>query len=89
MIFSNEEFNNELKNRWFQLRVELWNEEFISNMISEMYEDIKTILEIDANMWYRRIFEDRWKEKLEESIDHLFEWIPNRFNFCDDYFENV
>jgi len=88
-LLSNEEFNNELKNRWFQLRGELWNEEFILNMISEMYEDIKTILEIDANMWYRRIFEDSWQEKLEESIDHLFEWIPNRLNFCDDYFENV
>jgi len=88
-LLSNEEFNNELKNRWFQLREEVWTEEFILNMISEMYEDIKNILEIDANMWYRRIFEDSWKEKLEESIDHIFEWIPNRLNFCDDYFENV
>ena len=43
-------------------------------MISEMYEKIKTILEIDANMWYQSIFEESWKEKL--------------INFCDDYFEN-
>ena len=88
-LLNNEEFRNELKNRWFHLREELWTEEFILDMISDMYEDIKFILEIDANMWYQSIFEDNWKDKLQVSIDYLFEWIPNRLFFCDYYFANI
>ena len=88
-LLNNEEFRNELKIRWFQLREELWTNEFIIDMISDMYEEIKIILEIDASMWYRSIFEESWKQELEESIDHLYEWIPKRLNFCDYYFENI
>ncbi len=86
-LLHNAEFRTELKNRWFQLREEVWTEEFILNILSEIYEEIKTLVEIDAKMWYQGIFGDNWKQKLEESIDNLFEWIPDRLIFCDDYFQ--
>jgi hypothetical protein len=88
-LLNNEEFRRDLKNRWFQLREELWTEKYVLDMISKMYKKINHILELDANIWYQTIFEDHWKEKLEESIDHLFEWIPKRFLFCDTYFFNL
>ena len=88
-LLNNKEFRSALKYRWFYLRQKLWTEEFILDVISDIYDEIKTLVEIDANMWYQKIFENDWRDKLEESISHLFEWIPNRLFFCDSYFEQL
>jgi len=85
-LLSNHEFREECKTRWNQLRVELWTEEFILDIISDMYDEIKEVLEIDSNRWYPWLFGDEWRERVEESIDWLFDWIPERLEFCDLYF---
>jgi len=64
-------------------------EEFIIDIVSDMYEEIKDISELDSEIWYPWIFEKNWEEEVDEAVNYLFEWIPNRLNFCDDYFENV
>ena len=86
-LLSNEEFRNEINNRWFQLREELWTEEFILDIVSDMYEEIKDVLQIDASKWYPWLFGDDWEERVNESIDWLLDWIPKRLDFCDMYFE--
>jgi len=88
-LLNNEDFKTDAKNRWFQLREELWTEEFIIDMVTDMYEEIKDISELDSEIWYPWIFEENWEEEVNEAVKYLFEWIPNRLNFCDDYFENV
>jgi len=85
-LLNNDEFREECKARWNQLRVELWTEEFILDIISDMYDEIKEVLEIDSNKWYPWLFGDDWEERVEESIDWLFDWIPKRLEFCDIYF---
>ena len=85
-LLGNEEFILDCKNRWFQLREELWTEEFILDMVLEMYEDIRSILEIDTKMWYPLIFEVGWEKEVNEAVNYLFEWIPERLKYCDSYF---
>jgi len=85
-LLNNDGFREECKARWNQLRVELWTEEFILDIISDMYDEIKEVLEIDSNKWYPWLFGDDWEERVEESIDWLFDWIPKRLEFCDIYF---
>lgn len=85
-LLDNQNFLNEAKNRWFQLRQELWTEEFILDMVSETYDKIKVVLEIDSSIWYPWLFGDDYEERVEESIDWLYEWIPERLEFCDSYF---
>jgi hypothetical protein len=88
-LLSDEEFIQACKDRWRYLREQLWTEEFILDMVSDMYKDIKLILEIDSNMWYPWLFEKDWNLRVEEAVDHLFDWIPKRLEFCDIYFENL
>ncbi len=88
-LLGNEEFILDCKNRWFQLREELWTEEFILDMVLEMYEDIRSILEIDTKMWYPWIFEVGWEKEVNEAVNYLFEWIPERLEYCDSYFSEL
>ncbi|MFX0071856.1 MAG: CotH kinase family protein [Candidatus Hermodarchaeota archaeon] len=85
-LLSNEDFRTEMKARWFQLREQLWTEEYILDLVSENYEEIREILRIDAAKWYPWLFGDDWEERLDEAIDWLYNWIPERILFCDMYF---
>ncbi|MFX1258132.1 MAG: CotH kinase family protein [Promethearchaeota archaeon] len=82
-LLSNTSFLQECKDRWFELREKLWTKNFILDMLSDMYEEIKEIIEYDVNMSYKPSME----QELSEYIDDLFEWIPDRLDFCDSYFE--
>jgi len=86
-LLNDEEFIQGCRNRWSYLREQLWTEESILDMVTDMYEDIKIILEIDSNMWYPYLFEENWDDEVEEAVDHLYEWIPKRLAFCDNYFQ--
>ena len=86
-LLGNQEFIIDAKERWNFLRHSIWTEEFILGMISDMYEDIKDILKIDAKIWYPLIFKNDWEAEIEEAINYLYEWIPKRLDFCDSYFE--
>ena len=88
-LLNDEEFRVGLKNRWRYLREQLWTDERILDRVSDMYEKIKLILEIDANMWYPWLFEQDWDQKVDEAVDHLYDWIPKRLAFCDIYFGNL
>ena len=79
-------FRNKTNRRWSQLRNELWTEEYILDIISDIYDKIKVVLKMDSSKWYPWLFGDDYEERVEESIDWLYEWIPERLEFCDSYF---
>ncbi|MFX0186762.1 MAG: CotH kinase family protein [Candidatus Hodarchaeota archaeon] len=85
-LLTNAEFKNDCKTRWFSLRDTIWVEEAIIDMLMEYYEEIKEVLDIDTNLWYHNLWAENWEEEIDKSIDHVFEWIPNRLVFCDSYF---
>ena len=87
-LLSNDDFKLVAKERWFLLRQTTWTEESILDEVSNLHKKVENVLEIDANMWYRLIFENDWEKEVEEAIDHLYAWIPERLAFCDSYFSN-
>ncbi len=96
-LLNNQDFKQACKNRWNYLRDFLWTDEYILNILSELYEDIKSLIEIDTTMWkpitvedesliYSRYLYSTKEFDLNEYIDKLFEFIPERLKFCDQYF---
>jgi len=85
-LLSSEAFREDCKNRWIFLREELWTEEFFLDMISDNYEKIRDILEIETEMWNPVVLYEKWDNDFEEHVDHLYEWFPERLEFCDTYF---
>ena len=85
-LLNNEGFITEVKKRWFFLRQAIWTEEFILDMVSDIYDEIKAISEIDSKMWYPLIFENECEYDIERSVKFLYEWISERLDFCDSYF---
>jgi spore coat protein CotH len=88
-LLINDNFRQECKKRWFELRETIFTEEIILDLISEYYSEIKDVLYLDTEMWYPMLFGENWKkETLDLKIKALYEWIPNRLSFCDLYFSN-
>ena len=98
-LITNDDFMNECKNRWFQLRETLWTDKFILDMLSDIFNDIKEILEYEMNKWKPETVEEEpdydWPDfviystkefDLDEYLERLFEFIPERLDFCDIYF---
>ncbi|MBD3341280.1 MAG: hypothetical protein GF353_19390 [Candidatus Lokiarchaeota archaeon] len=85
-LLNNAEFMKEAKERWFDLRESLWSEENILDMLNEMYEDIKDVLEIDTDSTYPFYADYNWKIKIDEAVDYIYDWIPERLTYCDGYF---
>ena len=85
-LLSNDDFKLAAKERWFLLRQTIWTEESIMDEVSNLHKKVQETLDIDAKMWYRLIFENDWEKEVEEAIDHLYAWIPERLAFCDFYF---
>jgi len=81
-LINNDEFMQDCKNRWFDLREKLWTDSYIIDKVFDIYEEIKQTLEIS---W------DIWKPNLDymEYVEYLFDWIPERLEFCDTYFSNI
>jgi len=87
-LLSNDDFKLAAKERWFLLRQSVWTEESILDELNDLHKTIQNILEIDAKLWYKLIFENDWEKEVEEAIDHLYTWIPERLAFCDSFFSN-
>jgi len=87
-LIGNDAFMQMCKDRWFELKQEIWTEEFIFDMLDENYEEVKDLLEIEARMWNPAIFRKRWNYNVEESVDDLYQWLSERIEFCDSYFDN-
>ena len=85
-LIYNKEFMKEVKERWFILRDSIWTECSIMGMLLEIYEEIKVISEIDTSIWYPWYIDLKWALKVEEAVELLFKWIPERLEFCDAFF---
>jgi len=85
-LLGNSEFMEECKTRWFELREFLWTEEYFSDMISKLYEEIKDVLELDTDLWNPGKYDENWNCDVHEYIEHLNKWILERLEFCDAYF---
>jgi len=87
-LLNNYEFRQECKIRWIDLRENLWTDDFILDMASDNYEEIKDILGLELRMWGRH----NTKEKdidIGEEVNKLFEWLSDRLAFCDLYFSEI
>ncbi|TFF88758.1 MAG: hypothetical protein EU548_08450 [Promethearchaeota archaeon] len=87
-LMNNEDFKENVKERWFSLRETIWTDNSILDMLSEIYDEIKDIYEIDTNKWYLWYYDIDWSIKVDEAVEKLFDWIPERLMFCDSYFAN-
>jgi len=96
-LINNEDFMSDCKNRWMYLRQEVWTEEFIFDLISDIYIDYKEFIEIDTDIWkpitvndeslvYNRYLYSTNEFYLEDYVNNLFIYIPERLSFCDEYF---
>lgn len=84
-LIGNKEFMQACKERWLYLRANLWTDHFILDMIYELYEEIEDILELELEMWTPNSLK-REPYDLDEHVNELFEWFPERLAFCDSYF---
>jgi len=89
-LLDNEEFKLECNIRWIYLRENLWTEEYILNKLSDIYEDIEAILKIEVFKWKSSIEKEDEGEEfiIDDYINDLYQWIPERLEFCDEYFSN-
>ena len=87
-LMYNDEFREAVKERWYFLRESIWSEESIIDMLTEIYDEIRVILEIDIDKWYLWYNDIQWSLKIDEAVEELFDWIPERLIFCDFYFQN-
>lgn len=98
-LLSNDEFMQECKYRWNELREEFWTEEHILDMLFDDYKEIKELIEIDTKIWKPITVDEEPKQEwpymykystkefnLEEYLNYLFDWIPKRLQYCDSYF---
>jgi len=88
-LINNDEFRQNCKNRWMKLREEHWTEEYLLDMFSDIYVEIKSILEIDAHKWdpYLNVyFNEEWRNEVKRYLNIFLEYIPERLEFCDLYF---
>jgi len=86
-LLDNDEYRDCVKDRWFNLRISIWSEQSIMEILYDIYEEVKDILDIETNKWNPGDMRPHWKNDVDESVDKLFTWIPKRLDFCDSYFE--
>jgi len=85
-LIGNEEFMRDCKERWLYLRNELWTDDFILDLLYDLYEEIEDILGIELEMWTPPVLE-REPYNLDAHVNELFQWFPERLAFCDSYFD--
>jgi len=76
-------YNMRLKEKWFELRNGIFSEEELLQAADEYYELLNKSGVIDRENF-------RWGEfiiDLESEHDFIIEWIGNRLEYLDDYFE--
>jgi len=81
-LLSDDSFRNDCKKRWFELREDLWTENYIMDMLFEMYEDIKDSIKISMAIY-------DLDDKADSYINYLIQWIPDRIEYCDYYFFEI
>ncbi|MFX0071062.1 MAG: CotH kinase family protein [Candidatus Hermodarchaeota archaeon] len=87
-LLENTEFKSACKERWIFLRNELWTDEFIMDLLTDNYNYIKDILEIDTEKWNPVHLYEKWDNNVDIYVTHLFNWLPERLEYCDYYFNS-
>lgn len=85
-LLGDSRFMEEYKVRWFELREFLWTDEYFSDMITDLYEKIKDVIELDTHLWNPGKYNENWSNDVYKYIDHLNQWILDRLEYCDAYF---
>jgi len=88
-LINNDSFMKECKNRWFYLRATLWTEEFILDMIFEDFDEIENAIKADTEKWNPKEIKERWDNNFDESLADFLQWIPNRLEYCDSFFNEI
>ena len=78
-LMNNAEFMENCKIRWVELRKDLWSEDSLLDIVSDLYEGIKGMAEQDMRKW-------RSDDNPNKFVKDLTDWIPKRLDICDDYF---
>ncbi|TFF90863.1 MAG: hypothetical protein EU548_00855 [Promethearchaeota archaeon] len=87
-LLNSESFMKDCKDRWNYLREEVWTEDFIMSLLSDQYEEIEDIIEIELNLWETRLTSKKDFD-LNKHVSRIFNWIPERIDFCDNYFASI
>ena len=91
-LLNDKKFRQECKNRWFELRNMLWTDDYFFDKIFDIYYEIKDEIELDTFIWIDTLQDyckKDYEDDVKEYIENLFEYIPKRLNFCDNYFESL
>jgi len=78
-LLDDDYFRKACKKRWFELRKDLWVENYFMDMLFKIYEDIKESIKISMTLY-------DMDDKMDEYVNYLIQWIPDRIEFCDSYF---
>ncbi|TFF90915.1 MAG: hypothetical protein EU548_00590 [Promethearchaeota archaeon] len=78
-LINNRDFMWNSRVRWLELREELWTEDYIMNKLFNYYKDIKESLKISMTVY-------DLDKKIDRYVDYLIDWIPERLEYCDEYF---
>jgi len=78
-LLDDDYFRKACKSRWFELRKDLWAENYFMDMLFEIYEDIKESIKISMTIY-------DMDDNMDEYVNYLIQWIPERIEFCDSYF---
>jgi len=78
-LLDDDYFRKACKSRWFELRKDLWDENYFMDLLFEIYEDIKDSIKLSMTIY-------DMEDKMDEYVNYLIQWIPDRIEFCDSYF---
>ena len=98
-LLDNNDFKEDCKDRWKELREELWIDDFVLGMLHGIYREIKEELKKEMELWepervqdeddiQRRESQSTKEFILSEHIDYLFDWVEERIEFCDNFFSD-
>ena len=86
-LLNNEDYRTCVKDRWFNLRLSIWSDQGILDILKDIFDEVEGMLEIETTKWNPGDMRPHWRNDVDESVKLLFGWIPKRLNFCDGYFE--
>ena len=81
-LLNNQTFRANCSARWKILRSQIWTNESFSNLISNIYNQIKSYIIIDLRIWNQN------DNDVQTYVNDLNLWIAERLAFCDILFED-
>ena len=81
-LLNDNHFIEACKVRWFELRKDLWTENYLMDMLFETYEKIKESIKLSMELY-------DMEDNMDNYVNYLIQWIPDRIYFCDSYFTDL